>query len=430
MKTLLLAEAANPEFVSVPLVGWSSAAALARQTDAHLVTQIRNREAILRAGLVEGRDFTAIDSEAVAGAVHAVGQKLRGGQGKGWTTITALSSLAYPYFEWLVWRQFGKRIANREFDLVHRITPLTPTSKSLIAGKCRRVGVPFVVGPLNGGLPWPKDFDHVRRQEKEWLSYVRSMHALLPGHSATWRNAKAIIVGSRSTWDEIPSKYDEKKVYIPENAVDMSRFPEIRTGQATRPVRAVFVGRLVPYKGADMLLEAAAPLLRGGGLTLDIIGDGPQMPDLVEIVRREGLESSVRLLGWVDHGQVAKQLADYDLFAFPSIREFGGGVVVEAMAAGLVPVVVDYGGPGELATEETGFLVPLGTRTEIVDRLGHVLKGIADDPQQLDRKSQAARLRIGRSFTWEAKAGQIVEVYRWVIGERPDRPDYGMPLTD
>ena len=144
MRVLIIAEAANPEWTSVPLVGWSHAMALAKVTDAHLITQVRNREAMARSGLAPER-YTCIDSEAVAGAMWKLGSRLRGGAGKGWTTVMAAASVGYYYFERLVWRQFGARIKAREFDIVHRITPLSPTVPSTLAAKCAKAGVPFRV---------------------------------------------------------------------------------------------------------------------------------------------------------------------------------------------------------------------------------------------------------------------------------------------
>lgn len=429
LRVLLIAEEANPEWVSVPLEGWSNSRALSQIADVHLITQVRNRAAILRAGLTEGVDFTAIDSEALARPACQLGEWLRG-PGQGFTISTAISSLLYPYFEHLVWRQFGGRIRHGEFDLVHRHTPLTPTAPSLLAGRCRRAGIPFVLGPLNGGLPWPPAFLHVQGQQKDWLSRVRGLHKLVPGYRSTRRNASAIIAGSIDVLRQMPERYREKCFYIPENGIEQGRFSRQRTRRAAHPVRGLFVGRLVPYKGADMLLEAAAPLIRAGEFRLDIIGDGPQMSALREIVRTGGIEQGVTFHGWVEHTQVANHLVESDLLTFPSVREFGGAVVLEAMAIGLVPVVIDYGGPGELATGGTGYLIPLGDRAQIVERLRTVLARVVADPSELEVKSQAAIERVQRHFTWDAKAEQIVEVYRWVLGRRPSKPDFPAPIPD
>lgn len=430
IRVLVIAEAANPEWVSVPLVGWSHSRALADITVATLVTQIRNRNAILRTGLREGRDLTVIDSERVAARLHWMAERLRGGRGRGWTVVTALSSLAYYYFEYLVWQQFRDSLRTGQFDLVHRLTPLSPTTPSLLAKRCRDIGIPFILGPLNGGLPWPAVFDDKRRRENEWLSYVRSAHALMPGYHTTRRDASAIIVGSRDTLRQIPPRYRDKCVYIPENGIDPRLFSDQRGAHPELPLRVAFAGRLVPYKGCDILLEAAAPLLKAERLTLDIIGDGPEMGNMRRLAGELNVAHRVTFAGWVSHQQMQQRMVEADVFAFPSIREFGGGVVLEAMALGLVPIVVDYGGPGELVTDDTGYRLPLGTHAELVDRLRDVLRHTIGDPQSIRLKGDRARERVMHHFTWDAKALQVKEVYRWVLGRRPDKPDFGAMLAE
>lgn len=414
-KVLVIAEAANPEWVSVPLIGWSLAQALGAVNDTHLVTQIRNRDAIIRSGLVEGVDFTAVDSEAIAGPMYKVARVLRMGKGKGWTMTTAINALSYPYFEHLVWKKFGADIRAGCYDVVHRITPLTPTTVSPLARKCARVGVPFMVGPLNGGVPWPKGFDAERRREREWLSYVRGVYKMLPGRQTMLRNTAAILVGSRFTQSEIPARFKDKTAYIPENAVDPARFSRVATQDTTGPLRAAFVGRLVPYKGADMAINAALPFLKSGQMTYDIVGDGPMRAELEALVLEQGIGAAVRFHGHQPHEKVQEVLSNAHILLFPSVREFGGGVVLEAMALGVVPVIVDYAGPGELVTSDTGLTVPIGPRAEIITTLSHVLTSLVQDRTCLGPMGHAARARVHSAFTWSAKARQISEIYARVL---------------
>lgn len=418
---LVIAESANPEWVSVPLIGWSLARALADVADVHLVTQIRNRDAILRAGLIEGHDFTAIDSEAFARPLWKLGALLRGGEGKGWTALQLVNAISYPHFERLVWRQFGPAIMAGDYDIVHRVTPLTPTISSPIAAKCARAGVPFILGPLNGGVPWPAAFDAERRREREWLSYVRSAYKWLPGRGRMLNATRAILAGSRHTASEIPVAHQGKVIWLPENAIDPARFA-LQSDPAPGALRACFIGRLVPYKGPDMAIAAALPLLKGGRMTFDIIGDGPMMADLRALVAAEKVTDAVTFHGWLDHAQVQNVACRSAILCFPSVREFGGGAVIEAMALGLAPVVVDYAGPGELVTDGVGYKVPLGDRAQIVAALRDVLQRLADNPAEVSATGASARARARAHFTWAAKARQIAQVYAWVLGQRPTAP--------
>ena len=64
---------------------------------------------------------------------------------------------------------------------------------------------------------------------------------------------------------------------------------------------------------------------------------------------------------------------------FPSVREFGGGVVFEALAMGAVPIVADFGGPGDIVHPEVGFKVPLTDEEDVVLQIEKILAKLVNN---------------------------------------------------
>ncbi|UCG16688.1 MAG: glycosyltransferase family 4 protein [Phycisphaerales bacterium] len=416
VRVLLIAEACNPEWVSVPLEGFNLYDALRQVADVTLVTQIRNREALV--GRVARSDKIAfIDSERLAAPFHRLGSLLTLRKGLGWTTKQAVNWVPYLYFEHLVFRRFRRSLERGKFDIIHRITPLTPTYPSPIASW---TSVPFVLGPINGGLPWPKGTTRTRIAEMEWLSYVRDAYRVLPYARSTYQRAACVIAGSQYTLKSLPPDVRQRAVYIPENGVDPDKFhADARVSpSAVTPFRILFVGRLVPYKGADIVLEAFASshhLRREAELV--IIGDGPQRGQLESRASSLDIPRHVTFTGGLPQTEVARFLRSSSVFAFPSLREFGGAVVIEAMACGLPCVVVNHGGPAEHVTAITGWKIPVSEPGAIVSCLRGTLEQACLERSRLDEMSFAGVDRVKSYYTWASKARQIADLYADIIGK-------------
>jgi glycosyltransferase involved in cell wall biosynthesis len=415
LRVLLIAEQCNPAWTSVPLVGYHQARALAARPDlaVTLVTHVRNRPALAADPLAKQAAVHFIDNEWIARPLHRLGRLLRGGEKLSWTIDTALGWPAYVAFEHRVYRRFRRELRAGRFDLIHRLTPLTPTAGGPLAGL---TDVPMVVGPLNGGLPWPAAYPELWRQEREWLAPLRRAYRLLPYHRSTYRRLAAVIAGSRHTATEIPRWFRGRRYYLPENGIDPGRFPLADAWpEPAGRFRFISVGRLVPYKGYDLTLDALGGSEALRGCELLIAGDGPQRPGLEARAARLGLAGAVRFLGFVDNARLAAELRRAQAFVFPSLREFGGGVVLEAMAGALPCVVVDYGGPAELVDPSCGERLPLRPRAELVAALRRAMEGLAGDPARCRRLGTAAVRRVREQFTWAAKAERIVQIYREIL---------------
>lgn len=418
LRILLVAEACNPAWASVPLVGYNFAKALATRSDLEVtaVTHVRNRAALEDDPLNSSAELHFIDNELIAGPLYRFGRLLRGGKTLSWTTNMAMAWPAYICFERQVFKRFRNLLEDSHFDLIHRITPVSPTLGSPLAGLAK---VPMILGPLNGGLPWPKQYPELRRAEREWLVPLRGLYKWLPYYRSTYRHAAAVIVGSRHTASEIPRSFAGKRFLMPENGVDPERFP-LASGwpEPLGSFRFITVGRLVPYKGMAFILEAMRDSAALRACELHIVGDGPDRERLESLTGEFGLSENVHFRGWLDQPALATELGRSQVFVFPSLREFGGGVVLEAFGRGLPAIVADYGGPGELVTPECGIALPLAPAAELVCALRSAMEQLASDPPRCRRLGQHACRKVRQEFTWETKAARIVEIYNEVIGRQ------------
>lgn len=413
-RVLVIAELCNPSWTSVPLVGYNFARALAERPDLRVtvVTHVRNRPALTDDPLSSLANVEYLDTEWIAKPLHRLSRWLRGGDKLAWTIDTALMWPSYIAFEHGVHHRFAGLLARGEFDLIHRVTPLTPTIGSPLAGM---TDVPMLIGPLNGGLPWPKEYPDLRAREKEWLVPLRKAYRALPWHSSTYRKAAGVIAGSRHTTGEVPASFRGRRFYLPENGIDPARFPVAdEWPEPTGRFRFITIGRLVPYKGTDMTLEAMRGSPELANCELTVVGDGPERERLERLAQEHGLADRVRFAGWLKQEEIAAELRAAQAFVFPSLREFGGGVVLEAMAAGLPSVIVDYGGPAELVTAESGILLPMVRREELIPKLRAAMADLAGDPARCRRLGRAAARRVRDEFVWSAKAARLVEMYRQV----------------
>src|SRR5947207_15248675 len=177
LRILLLAPGCNPESVSIPFVSYCHAAALAQLHDVTLVVGAPVEDRVRRAKA----PFRAIEVVRMPLLERMYAWSFRTIFRSNWDSQWVTAS-SYPFsiaFEWLAWRQLRRRIFAGEFDVVLRLLPMTAVLPSPFAFLLRKGPIPFVIGPLNGALPWPPGFSQLENQ-KEWISNLRNLYRHLP----------------------------------------------------------------------------------------------------------------------------------------------------------------------------------------------------------------------------------------------------------
>jgi glycosyltransferase involved in cell wall biosynthesis len=420
LRILLLAPDCKPEGVSIPFVSYCHAAALAQIHDVALVVGPPSEDLVRRAKA----PFRSIEVVRMPLLERIYAWSLRRIFKYNYDS-QALTAFGYPFslaFEWRAWRQLRRRIFAGEFDVVLRLLPMTVVLPSPFAFFLRKGPIPFVLGPLQGGLRSAPGFSQPDKQE--WTFALRSLYRFLPFARSTNRHAAAIIAAVSHIRTQFAA-YSDKLFFIPENGIDRSLcVADSRRPDPGAKLQLIFVGGFVRRKACYIGLRAAAPLLRNGAAHFTLIGDGPERASLEQLTRSLGIEKAVTFCGWLGHAEVLKRLSSADVVVLPAIREGGGGVVFEGLATGAVPVILDYGGPGDIVHPDVGYKVPPTNEGDVVSQMEKILSDLAGNRDLLNRIRQQGMSYARECLTWDAKAQATTQVLNWAVrrGPKPDLP--------
>jgi starch synthase len=416
-KVLLLSYWINPDEVSASLDAYREYEQLRKHFDTTLVTHARNASALRKSG-IPNSEVIYINAP-ILDRLHDLflGKVLNYNYGS--LKLTAFLIPYYIVYEFVIWSRLRSEIKAGRFALVHRLDPVSPVLASPLSFLMRNLKTPFSLGPINGGLPWPPGYGSASR-EKEWVRLFRWLYTYLPFSRSTHTKPKAVIVGSSYTYLAAGRRVERNRLFfIQQNGIPEKDVLESRRYDDMPPVRVCFLGRLVPLKNCNIVIRSAAALIRGKKIRLDIVGDGWDRRNLKALTRELGLEKDVTFHGWLPHPQAMEILARSHIMALPSIREFGGGVVVEAMARGVVPIVVRYGGPSDLVEEGYGISLALKNEPDTIQDLERVLKELVKNPDRIRQLGGAARAKARSTFTWERKTELLAAVMNHAMGVGP-----------
>ena len=287
-------------------------------------------------------------------------------------------------------------LSREQPDVVHVLTP--DQGAMMFIRAAHRVGVPVVYQEV--GLPFhPPGFEQVYERFTSALPLCASVAVLSP-------------LLAHETKRALP------QLKFPSVLPLISH--EVRNGTngrrpVHRPLRFGFAARLEYLKGPLQLVEAFRLLhATQSNIELRIAGDGSQRQEIVDTLRRHGLENKCHFFGIYNTVADRHQfMQDIDVFVLPSLTEGTPNAIIEAMAHQKPIVATNVGGIPDLVDDEVGVLVPPSD----AQSLSEALAKLAGDAELRHAMGVAGRKRYEELFTSQAVLPLLIDFYENISGQ-------------
>lgn len=410
-RMLLVAYCCAPDVGSEPAVGWSLAQMASQTHDVTVLVEKWKFERLIvpwlrRHGDLKNVTFEFVPEKWWASPMWAFG----------------LGPISYRWWHERALLHAQKIHADQKFDLVQMATIIWFREP----GGWHRLGPPVVWGPIGGTHNFPKAFlseAGFKGRLKESLRNVANTWQLL--HSARvkrgLRLSTRVVAASRQIRDELRQSVDRPIDVISEISLpDCETHPTCRR-EITDGLRILWSGLFETRKCLSLLIKAVA---EAGDVPVHVrvLGDGSERELWKRLAEEIGVADRFEWMGWVP-GHIAKeQFAWADVFAFTSVRDTTGTVVLEAINAGLPVLGLNHQGIADAVRADCGILVTAENPRQTITELANAIRELSKDHLQREVLAHGAANRA-KDYQYEAKRAMWETVWSAAVDSRPNVED-------
>ncbi len=313
----------------------------------------------------------------------------------------------------------GKLIKKHKevFSNVHIAFFKSPSSYRYTSSLSKLNAKYFIVGPAGGGIQYPKGFKKYRKKEK-WYYKLRNYDRLifkLPYYKRYARKVDLYLVNFPYAYELISPLLSNKAISLSETGLDTYSFNG--TNKICGKFKMLYVGRLIPYKGVELIIKALGLIQRDLSKhkwSLDIIGEGIEKRSLIKLVQELNLSDHVFFKGKVSKAKVFHFYKTSNLLLFPSLKESGGNVYLEAMANGLPIIAINHGSPKYILPDKGTVKIDPLNENFVIYKIGEAILKYINSEEKLITDSKLCVDFVRKTFDWkiiEKEFNKILENY-------------------
>lgn len=328
-------------------------------------------------------------------------------------------SFSGQYLSYYLWQRRAleeAQILHREnrFDAVHHLTLGPEWFPSLVGSS---LALPFIWGPLWEDETIPKSLrrfgPNMFNIKKSWEHTVQGWARRRNIRKKCVQNARAILISDLDSLERFP-KVERKTIhFFPSYGIDsVADRSKIKTDQAQSSFRVISAGNLARESGYSEIVQAFHRFVRKHpDADFAIYGDGPEKNQLKRQIYRMERQARIRIHRRVDRDAMREKLQASDVFVCPVVSRDEGAGVIEAMAAGLPVVGLDFSGLGMHIQDKWGVKVMPGPADQIIQSLILALENLYANQNLRLKMARASLKNAKENYVWSKLGKKLQRIY-------------------